>query len=397
MEGMGVKEGRSVEAGNVALAARLRHRSGEMKSALAHLFATRDPSGVRDPERALALEAAFAAVTAYNVDCIERGEGSLDPLPREATAQARSAAREGTALEDFVLGVIAAQSRLSEFVLQESRELSDAEFASVQALQGSILLCLASGLADEYKREQARLRQSAARRQTALVDRLLAGAPIAPSEVGYALDGWHLGMVVSGSRAADAARTVAELLGAALLAAPRESGTVWAWLGGRRRIPSQLVEDLVRKRRGLGARFALGEPGHSLEGWRSTHFEARAALAVAIRSAEKVTCFSRVGLEAMALQTPDLARSLRAAYLDPLAGSRGRGEVLRRTLRAYFAAGRNASSAASALGVTRRTVENRLRLVERELGRPLDTCGAELELALRLEALDGELTDLLSS
>jgi DNA-binding PucR family transcriptional regulator len=60
---------------------------------------------------------------------------------------------------------------------------------------------------------------------------------------------------------------------------------------------------------------------------------------------------------------------------------------LRQTLRAYFASGGNTSSAAASLGVTRRTVENRMRVIEDELGKPVSTCAAELELALRLDAL----------
>ena len=52
--------------------------------------------------------------------------------------------------------------------------------------------------------------------------------------------------------------------------------------------------------------------------------------------------------------------------------------VLRETLRAYFAAGFNAATAAAALEVDRHTVQRRLRKVEEALGRLLHTCHAEL-------------------
>jgi hypothetical protein len=39
------------------------------------------------------------------------------------------------------------------------------------------------------------------------------------------------------------------------------------------------------------------------------------------------------------------------------------------------------------LGVVRNTVESRLREIEERLGRPLHTCSAQLEVALRLDAL----------
>jgi DNA-binding PucR family transcriptional regulator len=185
----------------------------------------------------------------------------------------------------------------------------------------------------------------------------------------------------------DAARALAEFLGTALLAVPRGEGTVWAWLGSNRRLTAQLVQDAVRNRRGIRAKFAVGEPGKDLEGWRSTHLEAKAALGVAIRSSGNVTCFSDVALEAIALQMPDLVRSLLATYLAPLGESKRRATTLRETLRAYFDADRNVSSAAVSLEVSRRTVENRLRLIEQKLGRPLLSSAAELELALRLEEL----------
>ena len=73
-------------------------------------------------------------------------------------------------------------------------------------------------------------------------------------------------------------------------------------------------------------------------------------------------------------------------YLAPLGGEKD-GAVARKTLRAYFAAGRNAATAAAALGVDRHTVERRLHSIETRLGRLLHTCHAELEVALRLEEL----------
>jgi len=72
------------------------------------------------------------------------------------------------------------------------------------------------------------------------------------------------------------------------------------------------------------------------------------------------------------------------AYLAPLGSGRD-GAVLRDTLRTYFASGGNAASAAASLGVDRHTVQRRLRKVEEAIGRTLDTCRAELEVALRVE------------
>jgi len=51
----------------------------------------------------------------------------------------------------------------------------------------------------------------------------------------------------------------------------------------------------------------------------------------------------------------------------------------------FFAAERNVSSAAMALGVNRNTVASRLRAIEERLGRSLGACAPDLEAALRLE------------
>ncbi|HET8814405.1 MAG TPA: helix-turn-helix domain-containing protein [Solirubrobacterales bacterium] len=384
---MGVKERQPLGAGHMALARRLRGRQGEIERALSHTCRKKNSPAVQDLKYCTEVNAALAAVTEFNFDCIESGDDAATPIPSAAVVQARRAARDGIALDTFLVEVIAAQTLLNEFILQEAGGMSGENLSSVQALQGSILLRFATELAAEYRLEEVRLDELSSRRLNALVERLLTGAPAPDREVGYNLERWHLGLVVSGGRAMEAARVLAESLGTALLAAPREEGMVWAWLGSSRKVAPRSVQDALTGRPRIDAKVAVGEPGREIEGWRSTHFEAKAAFGVAIHTPVSVTCFSDVALEAIALQMPDLMRSLQAAYLAPLAGSKRRGVTLRQTLRAYFEAGRNASSAAVSLRVSRRTVENRLRLIEQKLGRPLPACGAELELALRLEEL----------
>jgi PucR-like helix-turn-helix protein/diguanylate cyclase with GGDEF domain len=380
------------EVGNVALARRLRRRQGEIERALFGVCATNGNAKVWDPDSRTSLSHTLAAVTGYNLDCIERGEDALEPIPSPAIAQVRRAVRDGVSLDAFLVTVISAHTLMNEFIADEAGDMSNEGLGEVQALRGSILRRFASVLAHEYKQEKDRLGRSSARRQNVLVERLLSGAPGPLDEVRYALEMWHVGLVVLGVKGVEVTRGLAEILGTAVLTVSRDEETVWAWLGSRRKISSELVENALSKRHDVKARFAVGEPAEGLEGWRSTHLEAKAAMAVAIRSSATVTRFSQVALEAIAMQTPELACSLQMAYLGPLSDNPRRSSILRETLRAYLSAGRNASSAAVALRVTRRTVENRLRTIETGLGRPLDACSAELELALRLESLDPSLT-----
>lgn len=108
---------------------------------------------------------------------------------------------------------------------------------------------------------------------------------------------------------------------------------------------------------------------------------------IALRQSPGLVRYTDVALLASALRDDTLAGSLEGLYLAPLAEERDGGAALRRTLRAYFMAGRNVSSAAAALGVSRQTVNSRLRAIEERIGRPLDACTAELETALRLRDL----------
>ncbi|HEU5106888.1 MAG TPA: helix-turn-helix domain-containing protein, partial [Solirubrobacterales bacterium] len=132
-----------------------------------------------------------------------------------------------------------------------------------------------------------------------------------------------------------------------------------------------------------GVVVTLGEPAEGLAGWRFSHLQAKAALAVAERRGETVARYADVAIEAAALRDDLLDRSLRQLYLEPLERTRDGGKVARETLRAYFKAERNISSTAAALGVDRRTVRNRIRAIEELIGRPLNVIAADLEIALR--------------
>jgi DNA-binding PucR family transcriptional regulator len=134
--------------------------------------------------------------------------------------------------------------------------------------------------------------------------------------------------------------------------------------------------------------LAVGEPRWGVDGWRLTHHEAKAAQQVMLRRSQPLIRASSVILLAAVLRDEALARSLRETYLAPLDGQGDSGSVLRKTLRAYFAAGFNAATAAAALEIDRHTVQRRLRKVEEALDRLLPSCHAELEVALRLEELD---------
>jgi PucR C-terminal helix-turn-helix domain/GGDEF-like domain len=260
-------------------------------------------------------------------------------------------------------------------------------------------------------------KRSPAQRRVERVRRLLAGGTLeAGAELDYELDAWHLGVIAIGAPAAQAVRELAAGVDRRLLSVAQDERSVWAWLGGREPFVAGAIERAVsvapavkREDGGRGEKacrdvvLAIGEPARGLQGWRQTHQQAQAALVVALRRSgirsptqegATLTRYADVALLATALKDEALAKALIDIYLVPLEDSRGSGAVLRQTLRAYLAAERSVSSAAAALGVVRKTVESRLRTVEEKLGRTLHPCPAELEVALLLDELSSENSDV---
>jgi DNA-binding PucR family transcriptional regulator len=217
------------------------------------------------------------------------------------------------------------------------------------------------------------------------------GESVDPADLDYDLEAWHLGAVAVGIGVGRAVRGVAGALGCRLLCVEGPRGAVWAWLGAPRKLASADIERLWRSNAPDQGSLTVGEPARGIAGWRQTHLEARAALPVALRSAQPFTRCTDVLLEAAVLRDETLARSLVRSYLAPLEDLRIGGQKARETLRVYFSSARNVSAAAQLLGVARNTVESRLRDVEWRLGRPLSTCLTELEVALRLESLPGPI------
>jgi hypothetical protein len=224
------------------------------------------------------------------------------------------------------------------------------------------------------------------RRRTQTVRRLLANKPVEVGELAeldYEIHAsWHLGLIATGSRAADALQAVQVKLGCRLLPAWPGDGTVWAWFGLPQQLPTSDIERYLPVDERTCDLLAIGGQRWGLDGWRQTHREARGALLRALRRQQRVVRYSDSPLLVAALENQTLATWL-SELLEPIR-CRPDGTELLKTLRAYLDAECNRSSAASVVQVRRQTVGDRLRLVEKLLGRPLHTCLAELDAALDL-------------
>jgi hypothetical protein len=377
---------RSTEQARENLHARLCARRPEIEEAvLTRVFAVAAPSEPLDPEYAEGLRAAVCAALDYFLTAVGLSEERFPSPPPALFAQARMAARYGVSLDTVLRRCIGGHALLADFLVEEAGASGLGPGALRRLLRGQAVLIdrLLVALSEEYARESEGNASSAEQRVAERIKRLLAGEPLDTSDLAYDFEANHLGATAKGPGAAEAIRALAAPLDCRLLLVDHEDGTVWAWLGGRRSIdPLELQYRDVNPPPQVT--LALGEPALGLSGWRLTHRQARAALPIALRSPQGLIRYVDVALLASVFQDDVLSTSLRELYLAPLELERDGGEAARETLRAYFATERNVSSTAAVLGVSRRTVANRLRALEERLGRPLAACAAEMEAALRL-------------
>lgn len=380
---------RSGEEARRAVAARLRERLPEIQTAVAtRVYAISDPHQVADPAYVEGLKAALAAAVEYRLAVLELGERRAPAVPEVLLAQARLDARDGVALDTVLRRYFAGNSHFGDFLVEEAEraEVPSATLRGLLREQATLGDQLLAAVSAEHAREAKSRPTSSAERRRELVKSLLAGELVDSSELGYDLDGHHLALMAKGEGAEELLRELGGRLDRRLLAVQREEEAKWAgWLGGRRQLATEEAMRVLREAAPKGIFVTVGEPAEGLAGWRFSHLQAKAALAIAERGREPVVRYADVAVVASILRDDLVADSLRRLYLEPLAQTRDNGKVARETLRAYFEAERNISSTAAALGVDRRTVRNRLGAIEGLLGRPLRGSMADLEIALRLD------------
>jgi hypothetical protein len=377
------------------LAERLHARWPEIEqTATTRLHGISESENPADLEYSESLRTAISAALEYLLDGVERGEGRLPQPPAAVLVQARLAARMGISLDTVIRGCFAGYTLFGDFLVQEAEEGDLLQSAAIKCLLRAQANCFDRILAtvtDEYNRQTAKAELgpgSTEERSAERVRRLLAGEQFDATELEYDLRGRHLGAIAKGAGAAEALRELASGFDRRLLAVRGEEETVWAWLGGRRNPDLGQLERIASSTWPSHLTLAIGEPAQGPAGWRLTHRQAKATLPIALRSPGSLVRYADVALLAATFRDELLVTSLSEIYLGPLEAGRDGGEVLRQTLRAYFAAERNASSAAAALGVDRSTVANRLRTIEEKIGRSLSANAAEMEIALRWREFD---------
>jgi hypothetical protein len=377
-----------------ALAERLRTRRGEIATAiLIRVYSVSNPADA-DSDYATSLRSAVATALDFGISAIERGAEDALPVPAELLGQARLAALNGVSLETVMRRYFAGFALLGDFLIQETQDGDLFDGATLQRLMAGLSILLdhiVAAVSDEHSRAVHGGGGPTEELRAGQVRRLLAGELLDATELAYDFKAWHLGLLAAGAGAVAATRELADALEWRLLIVPAGEETHWAWLGSSRETDPETLQCLVLRDLPATASLAIGEPAQGMEGWRLTHRQALAASPIALRRPGESVRYADVALLVSILRDDLLAKSLRQLFLAPLSEERDGGRVLRETLRAYFVAERNVSSAAAALGVNRNTVTNRLRTGEQRLGRSLGSSGTEVEAALRLDAVDSIL------
>jgi PucR C-terminal helix-turn-helix domain/GGDEF-like domain len=374
------------------LRGRLEARRAEIEAAvLTRVQALADPAEASDPTYSEGLRATVTAAIEYGLATLEAGERRAQPLPAELGTQARLAAKSGVGLEVVLRRYFAGYALLGDFLVAEA-QAAGVPAAALQRLlrsQATVFDLLIGAISKEHTAEAKRRALSTMEQRTERVRRLLAGELIDTAELAYDFEGFHLGLIAAGPGAAEAIRELLPGAGHPRLLLCRDQEVVWAWLGSDVEPDSVELEQSLSPAWPPAASLAIGELGVGLAGWRLTHRQAQAALPIAQRRSEPIVRYAEVALLASILQDETLLASLRQLYLAPLAEAPDGGTMLRETLHAYFAAERNVSSTAAALGVSRQTVRSRLHRFESRLGCPLGERAAQVELALQLEEEGG--------
>jgi DNA-binding PucR family transcriptional regulator len=379
------------------LAERLRARAREIQQAiLDRLDGLDGDTAVREPDYLHGLNEAVRKGVEYGIEVVAVGAERAEPAPLALPTQVRMAARHRISLAHVIRRFTVANGSFQQFVLEEAAAmpgLAPAQLADALTAQDCVLQQLIAIASEEHQRETSPPAPTLEARLAERVRRLLAGEQIDTSLLEYDLSGHHLGLVARTPAAHPLLRQLsAEVDGRLLAVAPNEAET-WGWIGARRPIDVDSVLRWVKDAWPDSTPLGIGEVVAGLSGWRRTHRQARAAAGLDRAGSRGALRYRDVAMIAAAAKDPLLTASLREMYLEPLAEKNGRDVPLRETLRAYFAADGNASSACSALGVSRQTVANRLLAVEERLDHPLAQCADALQVALSLEEL-GHFPDL---
>jgi hypothetical protein len=262
-------------------------------------------------------------------------------------------------------------------------------------------------LIEAFVAERQRLQEGAAARRAQAIEALLAESP--PSDdlsasLSHALRQWQAAFVVwadatdpSTTQAmTDTATAVAQAIGAPPpLTTMAGSRDLWCWAATPRQPDLTVLDDLEARLKPQGLRLAVGLARPGVDGFRSSHAEARAAQALALQApaAPRLVSYADVELLCLVAGAPELMNRMVAREAGALAGADKNLGLLRETVLTYLRT-LNVEATAELLFVHKNTVRYRIARAEELLTHPVSERSTQLELALQWIAYFGVPTDL---
>lgn len=310
----------------------------------------------------------------------EIDESGASLASTEAVELEREFARHGLGLDEMLSAIRVGYTVLASALLDAAARLVPPAESSNELRRISVLLfelvdgftTIATTAFLEEQNAQA-ASDSAARFQAA--KSLVEAQPIDPTRaerlLAYPLSRPHLAMIAwSDAERATATRDLHNTIEpivhhwgtpTATLVIPVGSHTLWVWAAlpeAPHRGPAAGLPTFA------DAHVAIGQVGYGVEGFRSSHLEARAVQRLMrLRSdpAPSTTAHEGVELELLLLADPDAAQQFVDRQLGPLSADNPRMSELRSTLRIYLDLDHSLAKVAAAEHISRNSVTYRVQ------------------------------------
>ena len=392
-----------------AVAAALAPREAQISADVYQLIVREIPQLGRDQRIQAVLQASVAENIATMLHVLQH---TIDlekvHAPAAAEEYARRLAQRGAPIAALLRAYRIGSARFEDWCLQElGRRTHDAAIVSAAGLEitrttNAYINLVSEEIVSAYEAEKENWLRNQSIARAARVRTLLRNEQpdVAASEavLGYRLRQHHVGVVTwvaEGTGDGDALAALERVTGEVAVEAgcdgrpmfvPQDEFGAWAWLplGSRRDFVPPADPD-TKAGGGRRVRFAFGEPGLGVAGFRRTHQQALSAQAVALAAgsaAPSVTTFAEVAPLALMSGSVEMLRAWVIETLGPLAADDDHNARLRDTLRVFLQENGSYKSTAERLTLHKNTVQYRVRKAEESLSHPITQDRLRVELAL---------------
>ncbi|HEY5858113.1 MAG TPA: helix-turn-helix domain-containing protein [Aldersonia sp.] len=331
-------------------------------------------------------------------------------LPPPVSDFALSIARRGFELNVLLKIYRVAQQALWNYIIDVVDELPPsgpdrtALLVHFWSRAGSWIDHTVENLIAVYHVERQRITQGAMARRLEIVGLVLAGkasdARQLTVDLGYPMLQHHTAYVLwtDDNERVGELTGIANALGTAIghgppLALSQGTRELWCWTASPKAPVTHLISSQAELLEANQVRAAVGIPSRGVDGFRTSHGEARATQRLSVDSAARPTVLEYGDVELVSLMRADATAADRFVnrVLGRLASDDKGMDRLRETLYTFVTNAGDLDAVAETLIVHRNTVRYRIRQAEEILGHRVGERRADVEVALRHLAVLGRL------